>query len=189
MPQLGLAIAHPWPGPGSPIILLAGIGMSSMNTSLTSDVPVISRSGRTVMPGIYISQMIALMPFVLRRIGIGACQQLSELRPVPVGLLHFLAGDAVHVTVQHCFGAQQGLVITNIGLGEELAPLLLPSRDRWKVVCPLHISAVSDQGLGGKPAGTGDTRHHSASSSPTITPCLAVHPSRPPYSTGQSAPA
>ncbi|CNJ08538.1 Uncharacterised protein [Mycobacterium tuberculosis] len=43
----------------------AGTSTESKKTSLKSEVPVSSRSGRTVMPGLDMSRMNALMPLCL----------------------------------------------------------------------------------------------------------------------------
>ena len=57
-----LVVAMCQPLLSSPINADAGTCTSSKNTSLKSEVPVISLSGRTVMPGRFMSSANALMP-------------------------------------------------------------------------------------------------------------------------------
>ena len=58
--SVAFAIAQPCPG--APIIASAGTSTPSKKTSLKSEVPVSSRSGRTVTPGADMSRINALMP-------------------------------------------------------------------------------------------------------------------------------
>ncbi len=141
--SVAFAIAQPWPG--APIIASAGTSTPSKNTSLKSDVPVSSRSGRTVTPGADMSRMNALMPLCFGASAIGAGQKISVSRPVPVGGPHLLAVDGVRVAVAYRAGAQRRQVAARPRLAEQLTPQFAAGPNLGEMPPALFVCAVMDQ--------------------------------------------
>ena len=69
---------------------------------------------------------------VLRRVGVGADEQLAVVGDVAVRRPDLLAVDDVIVAVAHGAGAQRGEVGAGVGLGEALAPHLFTAQDRGR---------------------------------------------------------
>ena len=64
---------------------------------------------------------------MLRSSGVGAHQQLAPVRQVPQCVPHLLAGDHEAVAVGHRPRLQRRQIGTGVGLGEALAPDLVPA--------------------------------------------------------------
>ena len=120
---------------------------SSRKTSQNSASPVISRMGRTSMPGRSIGTTKAVTP-AWRSLGVGAGQQHTHVGPLGVGAPDLLAGDEEAVAVGHGLRAQRDEVAAGVGLAEELAPDVLAAADLRQVLLLLLLGAELDDGVG-----------------------------------------
>ena len=145
------------PSSSSPTRQSSGTNTSSRNTSLNSASPVISRSGRTSMPGaLHVDQEVA-DALVLRGVRVGAGQA-----DAPVGALgdrgpHLLAGEPPAAVDLLGAGAQRGQVGAGAGLGEQLAPHQLAEQRRPHEPLALLVGAVLEDRRQ-RPAGDHDVR-------------------------------
>ena len=95
--------------------------------------PVIWRSGRTSTPArAHVEQEERDAP-VLRRVGIGAGEEQSEVCVVRAGCPHLLPVDDELVTVGHGARAEVREVGARVGLAEQLAPHLVGAQQRTEV--------------------------------------------------------
>ena len=181
-----------WCGPASsrrrarPTRQSSGTNTSSRKTSLNSASPVISRSGRTSMPGaLHVDQEVA-DALVLRRVRVGAGQA-----DAPVGALgdrgpHLLAGELPAAVDPLGAGAQRGQVGAGAGLGEQLAPDQLAEQRRPHEPLALLVGAVLEDRRQ-RPAGDHDVRPgHARRAASSWSMTIWVTGSAPrPYGAGQ----
>ena len=135
-----LAPATFQPSPGAPMTLATGTRTSSKNTSLKSVVPVISRRGRTSMPGVVMSRMKAVdARRAFERFSAG--QQVAEVGPLGPRAPHLLPHDHVVLTVELPPGPERGQVAACIGLAEQLRPDVIAPGHRREICGSLLIGA------------------------------------------------
>ena len=82
---------------------------------------------------------------VLRRVGVGAHEQLAVVGDVRARAPDLLAGHDVLVAVARRLRAQRREIGAGLGLGEALAPHVLALEDARKVVRPLRVGSFGDE--------------------------------------------
>ena len=139
-----LSIATRQPSPTAPSTADAGSRQPSKNTSLKSDVPVISRSGRTSMPGSRMSTMNALMP---RWRSSGVPVRASRKPKSDHAALLLQPSARRRRTRRRPRGARahRPEVAAGVGLAEQLAPRVAPLADPRQVPRLLLLGAEVDQ--------------------------------------------
>ena len=83
---------------------------------------------------------------MLRRIRVGAHQDVDPIRHVSAGRPDLLAVDHVVISIEHGLGGKTGEVRTRTWFTVSLAPLNLPSRDLVQVSLLLIVGSVLQQG-------------------------------------------
>ena len=122
-----------------------GTRTSSRNTSQKWLSPSMVRIGRTSTPGLVHVEDQPGDALVLRRVGVGAHEQLAVVGDVGPRAPDLLAGDDVVVAVAHGARAQRGEVGAGLRLGEALAPDALAAQDPRQVERALLVAALGDQ--------------------------------------------
>ena len=138
----------------SPTTQSSGTKQSSKKTSLNRAAPVISRSGRTSMPGrVHVDQEVGDAP-VLGHVGVGPGQADAPVGPRGHRRPHLLAGQRPPAVDPGRPGGQRGQVGAGARLAEELAPDdLAPQRRPHEPLGLLGGAVGHDRGKG--PGGHG----------------------------------
>ena len=133
------------PSFSAPTRFATGTRTSVRNTSANSDEPSTVFSGRTSMPGRSIGRISHEMPAVLRRVGIGAHEELADVGDLAERAPDLLAVEHVVVAVAIGARAQRREVGTGARLGEALAPHLVAAQDPRQVRGLLRVGALFDE--------------------------------------------
>ena len=147
------------PAPGAPSRCDAGTRTSSKNTSQNSASSVICRSGRTVMPGVFMSTSSRLMPLCFGASG-SVRQRRKHQSAMSAWLVHtFWPFTTYSSPRRSALVRSAGQVGAGAGLGEALAPELVAVHHRTQEAVALRLRAVLEErrpdqvdvGLGGRP--------------------------------------
>ena len=112
-----------------PTMFSRGTRTSSKNTSLNQATPVISTSGRIVMPGLFMSTSRKREAPVLGRLEVGPHDQDAPVGEAGVAGPDLLARDVEDVAVELGAGAASRQVGAGVRLGESLAPDVVAGED------------------------------------------------------------
>ena len=158
--KASVVLATAQPPLRSPMIASSPTRASVRNTSLNIARPVISRSGRTSMPGLVHVDREVRDALVLGHVGVGAGDQHPEVGDVTRRRPHLLPVDDPLVAVADGARLQPGEVAAGDRLAEQLAPRLAAGHDVGDVAVDLLAGAVRGDRRRGEqetePAGRGE---------------------------------
>ena len=139
-----VVIATRQPSCSGPSSASTGTRTSVKKISLNSFSPVIVTSGRTSTPGQRHVDEQARDAAVLRRLGIGAHEQLAPVGEVAERVPRLLAVDHEVVAVEHRAALQRREVGARVRLGEALAPDVVAAQHAGQELLLLLVGAELD---------------------------------------------
>src|SRR5215469_6014487 len=144
--NINVVIATFQPSFSGPTRFSLGTATSAKNTALKWRWPLSSTSGRTVIPGVFMSTSRVADAVMLRRAGVGADQQEAPVREMRARGPYFLSVDDKIVVAVDGARAQTGEIPARIGFGIALAPQLVGAQNPRQVALFLFLGAPMDQG-------------------------------------------